>query len=83
MTKITYGDPKKSWSYIDGPINGRTDDVSYKADKTAAAKFMDTGTAAMAAIQLLRVDALLINPAGWQRRTGQKHEEKENNMKEN
>jgi hypothetical protein len=40
-------------------------------------------TAAMAAIQLLRVDALLINPAGWQRRTGQKHEEKENNIEEN
>jgi chaperonin GroEL (HSP60 family) len=40
-------------------------------------------TATMAAVQLLRVDALLINPAGWQKRTGQKHEEKENYMAEN
>ncbi len=34
------------------------------------------GTAAATAMQLLRVDALLVNPAGWQKRTGQKHDEK-------
>ncbi len=40
-------------------------------------------TAVSTAIQLLRVDALLVSPAGWQKRTGQKHEEKDNQNEEN
>lgn len=40
-------------------------------------------TAMSTAMQLLRVDALLVNPAGWQKRTGQKHEEKESKETKN